>query len=126
LSIELETQQYAPQPTAQEETLFRIAQESLNNIVKHARATRVNLQLAARNGSTCLAIRDNGVGFTLVGENSAQRAGAPSARRGGMGLQTMRERAAALGGTVNILTAPGQGTLVEVIVPGSQGVRRSE
>lgn len=110
LAFELDSAGYKAQPSAQEEAFFRIAQESLNNIVKHARATHVQIKLTTHPDATTVTIRDNGCGFTLPAPNAGQGCS-------GMGLQTMRERAAALGGVVHIVTAPGQGTTVEIVLP---------
>lgn len=70
LRIDLETSGYVRQPTRQEECLFRIAQEAFNNIVKHAQASQVTLQLViTRAGATYLTIQDNGKGFVIRGCN---------------------------------------------------------
>ena len=83
---------------------YRIAQEALNNVVKHAEADEVNVFLRADNGIMGLEIVDNGRGFDPEKADQA----------GGMGLQTMRERAAQINGRFNIDTAPGQGTSIQV------------
>jgi signal transduction histidine kinase len=83
---------------------YRIAQEALNNVVKHAEADEVNVFLRADNGIMGLEIVDNGRGFDPEEADQA----------GGMGLQTMRERAAQINGRFNIDTAPGQGTSIQV------------
>lgn len=85
--------------------LFRIAQEALANIVKHARATKASVRLNADSQVVRLVIRDNGVGFD---EGAASQ---------GMGLSGMRERALAIGGTLAIHSVPGGGTTVEVRLP---------
>jgi GAF domain-containing protein len=110
LQIDLEATSYAPQPPEQEETLFRIAQESLNNIVKHAQATQVQIELRTANDLCRLVVRDNGVGFDPADAQAPGR----------MGLQGMRERAAAHGGEVGLSSSPGSGTTVEVLLPSSQ------
>ena len=93
-------------------TLDRIAQEGLHNVVKHARAGRVvvGLHVVEEGGAKAilLRVRDDGVGFA-VGEESSSP--------GGMGLQTMRERAEALGGTLSVASTPGAGTVVEARLP---------
>jgi signal transduction histidine kinase len=83
---------------------YRIAQEALNNVVKHSEADEVTVYLRAANGIMGLEIVDNGRGFDLEEADQA----------GGMGLQTMRERAAQINGRFNIDTAPGQGTSIQV------------
>jgi signal transduction histidine kinase len=89
-----------------EQELFRLAQEALNNVLKHAHArhVRVCLELAADRG--VLEVADDGVGFE------------PSLRGGdGFGLPGMRERAERLGGTLSVESSPGAGTRVRVQVP---------
>jgi two-component system NarL family sensor kinase len=112
----LETGSYSPQPAEREEALFRIAQEAMNNIVKHAKARNVNLILSCEPGQTRLVIKDDGVGFDQ--ESKKQKRGLTSG--GGMGLNILRERAAGYGGTVEIRSRPGQGTVVEAILPESE------
>jgi signal transduction histidine kinase len=93
---------------SQEEALYRIALEALNNILKHASATAVTVRVFAEGQSVCLEVADDGRGF------------APQAvaDKGGMGLVTMRERAERMGGRLTIQSAPGEGTEVRVEVPG--------
>ncbi|MBX3057686.1 MAG: sensor histidine kinase [Anaerolineae bacterium] len=91
-----------------EVTLLRAAQESLNNIRKHAQATAVQITLSYMTDMVILDVQDNGVGI-----NGA----APSSLGGGYGLQAMRERAAQLGGAVEIESEPGEGTTVVVSIP---------
>jgi len=90
---------------ATETALFRIAQEALNNVSKHARAANVHVRLAAVNGVVELSVSDDGVGFD---------AGASSPERATWGLKTMRERAEAVGATLRIEPAPSGGTRVVV------------
>jgi PAS domain S-box-containing protein len=87
-----------------EEGLYRIAQEALNNALKHAGATSVIVQIGTHNGRAVLEVTDNGRGF------DPGRAG----EQGGMGLMSMRERVEKLGGSLSIRSAPGQGTRVRV------------
>jgi signal transduction histidine kinase/ligand-binding sensor domain-containing protein len=84
-------------------TLYRIAQECLNNILKHSGATKVMLNLAVYAGELTLTIRDNGRGFMPDEEMH---------RRAGLGLQGIAERVRILGGTHAIESAHGQGTTV--------------
>ena len=95
-----------PQPC--EEALYRVFQEALNNVVKHARAANVWVRLALGRGETSLSVRDDGVGLPASPEPNAPQT---------MGLASMRERVAALGGVFSIVSAPGAGTTVEVTVP---------
>ena len=93
-----------------ETALYRIAQEALNNIAKHARARRVEVVLERRADYVSLIVEDDGVGF----EPTAAAAGAP-----GFGLVGMHERATLVGASLNVESAPGQGTtiLVRMAVP---------
>ena len=110
--VGVEVGAYAPQPAAYEEALFRIAQEALANAVKHARADHVALRLGTRDGSTVLAISDDGVGL-----GASTLPVWPVGVSGGLGLATMRERAAAIGAALRIDSARGSGTSIEVVVP---------
>jgi len=92
-------------------TIFRIIQESLNNIIKHAQASQVNIYLQFEEKNVHIAVRDNGVGFDLD-HAEQERASRPS-----LGLAGMEERAALLGGVVSIQSRPGYGTEVEARVP---------
>jgi signal transduction histidine kinase len=89
-----------------EMALYRIAQEALNNTLKHAGATAVSVEIRSTPGRVEMEIADNGCGFNLQ-----DKAGA-----GGMGLVTMRERTTALNGSLRILTQPGGGTRVIAII----------
>jgi signal transduction histidine kinase len=86
-----------------EESLYRIAQEALHNVVKHARAKRVEIKLGVEDGYLKLQISDNGQGFDLS-----------QVPAGHMGLNTMGQRVAALGGEYQVLSKPGEGTTVSV------------
>ena len=112
LPVDTDLARYVPRPLAEEEALYRIAQEALSNVVKHAGATYVQLQLATDGRTTVLSITDDGRGFTT----SVERTGEHAVQMGGLGLLTMRERAAAIGATIRIDSAV-QGTTVEVVVP---------
>jgi signal transduction histidine kinase len=87
--------------------LFRVAQEGLRNVVRHAHARAVALRLEATDGAAHLTIRDDGVGF-----DPAQGRARP-----GLGLESMRERVALVGGRIEIRSAPGRGTTIEVWAP---------
>lgn len=112
LHIFVEDAGYARQSPAHEEALYRIAREALHNVVKHARASRVELRLSVRDGVARLLVRDDGVGIAVAAD-SLPLAG----RSGGLGLVTMRERAMAIGGDLHIDSTPGRGTVVEVAFP---------
>src|SRR6266567_1152824 len=86
--------------------LYRVAQEALHNIVKHARASKVELRLARQANEFTLEVRDNGKGFDPAGPFP-----------GHLGLRSMRERVTKIGGTLSIESVPGQGTCIEVRMP---------
>ena len=88
-----------------ETALYRIAQEALNNVAKHALAQRVEVILERRLDCVLLIVEDDGVGFD---------AAKPAAGRHGFGLVGMQERAALVGASLDIETAPGQGTTILV------------
>jgi signal transduction histidine kinase len=87
---------------------FRIVQESITNTVRHAHATQIDVDLRCEEGKVRLLIRDNGIGFDAV---SAQ------AQTVGLGLIGITERAALVGGRARIISSPGMGTTVEVVLP---------
>jgi signal transduction histidine kinase/putative methionine-R-sulfoxide reductase with GAF domain len=82
--------------------LYRIAQEALNNTLKHAGASEVHVNLQRVQNTVSLAIHDNGCGFDLREKSTG----------GGMGLTNMQERSAALGGVLEIISHPGAGTSI--------------
>jgi signal transduction histidine kinase len=90
-----------------ETVLYRVTQETLNNIGKHAGASRVTVSLAAKDGSVSLRINDDGVGFDPV-------AAARLLSEGHFGLAGMRERVEMVGGNLSIDSVPGRGTSVAV------------
>jgi two-component system sensor histidine kinase UhpB len=92
-----------------ETTLYRIVQEALNNVAKHAQARKVDILIERRAGSVSLIIDDNGVGF------DTQQV--PGASNSGFGLTGIRERAALVGGTVLIESHAGDGVTVFVRIP---------
>lgn len=91
--------------------LYRITQEALNNIAKHANAKHVTVLLEKRDGNLILIIEDDGSGFDPTSDNVS----ADSSK--GLGLIGMSERAALVGGDVEFESAPGQGTTIYVRVP---------
>ena len=92
-------------------TLYRIFQEALTNVVKHAQATRVTISLNRQSDTITLQIKDNGIGFDL---ESVLRSTSNSLH---LGLLSMRERANLLGGSLQIVTAPNCGTTVTAVIP---------
>jgi signal transduction histidine kinase len=90
-------------------TVYRLLQEALTNVAKHAGARRVSVRLVRDDTTVELCVGDDGVGFE------------PGANHRGLGLQGMRERVALLGGAVQLESAPGKGTMLTARFP----VRRS-
>jgi len=90
-----------------EEELYRIAQEGLNNVVKHAAAKHVRIQIQYEAHSVSLEMIDDGLGFDRQ----------TVAQSGGFGLQGIRERVKRLGGSQEIESAPRKGTRLKVKVP---------
>ncbi len=99
------------QPPAVELNLFRIVQEALTNVEKHAQAKTVRLRLAIEGKVVLLSIRDDGRGFDSSGPTTAGK------RKRGIGLTNLRERAASMGGTCEVVSAPRKGTTITVRVP---------
>jgi len=85
--------------------LFRIVQEALTNVVRHAQASQVCICIAEHDGQLVLTVYDDGIGFDSA------------VRKGGVGLVGMRERCAAIGGVFAIQSHPGEGTQVTVSIP---------
>jgi len=117
IQINLETSGYISQPPAREENLFRIAQEALHNVVKHAHASRITLTLGCADDEVFLRVSDNGVGFELDQINKQSSLSEGNASGQGLGLTNMRERAAAEGGKLQLISEPNKGTTVEVRIP---------
>ena len=89
-----------------ERELFRIAQEALNNVGKHAQATSVRVELSFSPGFVCLAVEDNGTGFDVE-----------HPKAGRLGLIHMRERAEGLGGQFKVASREGEGCQITVSAP---------
>lgn len=94
-------------PMGAQESLFRVAQEALSNVARHARAGHVRLYVGQRdaNGPLTLEVQDDGQGFQV------------DAAMGGMGLENIRQRVRALGGAVALESRPGEGTTLHVTIP---------
>jgi two-component system sensor histidine kinase UhpB len=92
-------------PALYETALFRIAQEGLTNVARHAHAQRVFISLTQDQEHICLQVSDDGCGYD------------PAQSQQGLGIFGMRERAALLGGTVTIESRSGEGTLVRAVLP---------
>jgi signal transduction histidine kinase len=115
LTLKLDVAHYQQQSVEVEKALYRIAQEALNNVVKHAQAGQVELVLNSDGAAIDMTIGDDGRGFET-----------PTAGTGRFGLGNMRQRAEALGGRVVIHSAPGQGTQVVVRLPLPSGGQSKE
>ncbi|MFN7986625.1 MAG: PAS domain-containing protein [Thermoanaerobaculia bacterium] len=89
--------------------LFRVAQEALRNVARHAGASAVTVSLRRGDGGLLLAVRDDGAGF----DPAAQR------ERRSLGLASMRERVELVGGTLRVDSVPGEGTAISAWVPGT-------
>jgi len=95
--------------------LFRVAQEALNNVVRHARTAAASVTLRQVDGGVLLAVRDDGAGFDPADPNP----------RRSLGLASMRERLHLVNGTLDIESAPGRGTTIVAWVPARAGDRHS-
>ncbi|MED4602611.1 sensor histidine kinase [Paenibacillus validus] len=94
-------------PKGIEDHLFRIAQEAMSNALRHSKATKLEVRLTQPSADAVrLLIRDNGVGFDLDMRKQAS-----------YGIVTMNERVNEIGGSMNLLTAPGKGTRIEIRIP---------
>lgn len=107
-------------PPTHDQVVLRVAQEALHNALRHSRAQRIDVSLCAADpesgaaagafpGGARLVVRDDGIGF------DAQTAGR------GLGLVSMRERADSVGGRLTVRAKPGEGTVIELEVPGGRG-----
>ncbi|WP_059009512.1 GAF domain-containing sensor histidine kinase [Streptomyces specialis] len=96
-------------PPRQEAALLRVAQEALHNALRHADPTRVEVTLFRRGTATVLRVADDGTGFDPAAVRTAGRH---------LGLVSMRDRAAGVGGSLTVESAPGKGTVIEMEVPG--------
>jgi len=104
-------------PREIEEAIYRVAQECLQNVAKHSKATKVNVFLRTADKRIRLSVRDNGSGFSVRAEGG---------KPGAFGLAGMRERATLLGGTLAVRSEPGKGTTVTLDLPGNSAtVRRN-
>ena len=94
----------------QKTTLFRVAQESLNNITKHAQASQVAVAIHRQNGSVRMEIKDNGKGFVMEPQLAAKR-------KKRLGVLGMQERVRLVHGHLGLHSQPGKGTVVSVLIP---------
>jgi signal transduction histidine kinase len=106
-----------PMQAEVEATVYRIAQEALSNVARHARASEVQVTLDYDEEEVCLTIQDDGRGFEVV-PGLTTRAGKKTKDQGKtFGLASMQERANQVGGLVTIQSKPGQGSRIRLIVP---------
>ncbi len=105
-----------PLPAGIEATLFRVAQEALANVRKHARASRVALTLSFMGPTVALDVRDDGIGF-----DAGRAVGERGPYSGGFGLKGIRERVESLGGTFSVEGVPGEGTTLGIELPATGG-----
>ena len=106
-------------PPEVEAGILRIFQESMTNVRKHAQATEVEVNLVFNDSSAELSVRDNGVGFepkVAGSEDTGKKKGDT------FGLISMRERARGLGGTFEVQSQKGEGTLVKIVIPAAEEV----
>lgn len=106
-------------PHSMERGLYRITQEALTNVARHAAATEVAVVVRLQGPDFTMEIRDNGQGFSTSNQNNGGRKH--------MGLQSMHERASIMGGELKVESAPGQGTCITVnvtIPAGAEKTRR--
>jgi PAS domain S-box-containing protein len=112
IDVELDASGFEERPAAEVETaIYRVVQEGLTNIARHANASRVSVRLAREEAKVSASIEDDGVGFDV------QDVAAPETLDAGVGLTGIHERISSLGGRVDVASRPGQGTRVKVEIP---------
>ena len=89
-----------------ENHLFRIIQEAMSNTMRHAKADKMEIRIHKRGDVVKVTLRDNGIGFELDEKKQAS-----------YGMSTMQERVLEVGGSIQIITAPGKGTRIEITIP---------
>ena len=105
LRIGVDAQEFAAElPDEHKTCVYRVVQEALNNVCRHARASAVEIALRAIDGGFSVAIRDDGRGFRVQG-------------KGGLGLIGMQERVESLGGNLTVASEPGKGATVTAFLP---------
>jgi signal transduction histidine kinase len=107
IRIEVTGEEAGRLPSEVETTLYRIAQEALNNVVRHARAKRASIELQVGLEQVSCAIRDNGIGFAPERMHKGD----------GLGLTGISERLQALGGSLHIASKPKRGTVLRADIP---------
>ncbi len=107
LIVSVEGESHKRLPPSIETALYRIVQEALNNVVKHASATSVKVRLESSSDTVTCSVQDDGVGFVARGESGSE----------GLGLLGIRERLSALHGALRVITEPGCGTQLVADIP---------
>ena len=107
---------YRPMPPGTEREILRVAQEAIHNVKKHAEASSLMVQLEYGPAQIALEVRDNGRGFERNGHS-------PDSPPGHYGLTGMRERAAVIGGTLEVTSEPGAGTTVRLRTPAGKEMK---
>jgi PAS domain S-box-containing protein len=102
-------------PEATALTLFRICQQAVHNTLQHAQANRLTIRLFREGGQVVLEVKDDGIGFEMPDQ------WAELARAGHLGIAGMAERAASIGGRLEVFSAPGLGVSIRVWAPVSEG-----
>jgi len=105
LQLDVQLADLPPLPPSFEVQLYHIIVEALNNVIRHAAASRLHVALVEQDGFLNLRVEDDGGGFD------------PVQRKGGMGLSNIRERVARLHGTITITSAPGSGAQLDAVIP---------
>jgi PAS domain S-box-containing protein len=105
--------------TARRTVLYRVAQEALTNISRHARASRAQVNIQKLDGALCMKIKDNGKGFRVESLSHAKRS-----KR--LGLLGMRERVEMINGRFTIESAPGKGTTIQAQIPFANDARGAQ
>lgn len=118
VQLDVESDQDVRLPMDSQVQVLRIVQEALTNVRRHAQASRVRITFRDVNRAVVIQVQDNGQGFdpTQVESDGRQH----------LGLQTMRERAFSVGAQLQIKSAPGQGTEIEIVVPQDRGWAQGE
>jgi signal transduction histidine kinase len=96
-------------PKDLEINIYRIIQEGINNVIKHSCAASVVIMVSKDDNEVCISVEDNGKGFDVDENNRNEKSG--------FGLSGINERASILGGKITIVTSPGKGTVLRIIIP---------
>ena len=110
IALETEGETDIDVPVGIKDNIYRICQEALGNIAKHARAARVSINLQMNGGRLTIVIKDDGRGFDPLVKARANS---------GIGLMSMRERTELLGGTFQVVSSPGRGCTIRIDLPAS-------